>query len=76
MGNITKEARQARKFGATVRQMRHDRGITLKVLEKRSGIREAHLSKIERGEIVPLLTTAMSVARGLGLSIDDLIAPP
>ena len=46
--------------------------MTLDALEARTGLDKAHLSRIERGLIVPRETTRKRIARALGLSADSL----
>ena len=68
-----REATIAIRFGARVRAMRLDRGMTLDALAAAAGISRASLSNLERGEHSPSLTAATNVARALGVSLGELL---
>lgn len=55
-----------------IKKVRLERGITLETLSKLSGISKGHLSKIERGEREPKLTTAIRIAFALKADIKEL----
>lgn len=74
MGNITQRERFARRFGEAVLTRRHALGMTLRDLEYACGIDQGNLSKVERGDIVPRLDSAVRIATGLKTSVADLLA--
>jgi len=52
----------------TLKQARKDRGLTQKQLEDLSGVPQAVISKIERGEVLdPASSTVLKLAAGLRL---------
>jgi transcriptional regulator with XRE-family HTH domain len=61
------------RLGERVRALRRERGLTLEVLARRSGVSRAMISKLERGEKSPTLVVAAKVAEGLGLSLSRLV---
>lgn len=67
------EFEPATQIGSRVRQIRNDRGLTLEGLAERSGVSRAMLSKIERGERQPTLVTAVRIARGLNVTLSQLM---
>lgn len=50
-----------------LRGAREARGMGLRELERRTGIDRGHLSKIERGLVVPSVPTLRRIAAALGL---------
>ena len=61
-------------FGAHLRKMRQDRGLTLEQLEEKTGIDSKQISRLERGERSPTLTTIFYIAKGLGVKPKELLA--
>jgi len=62
------------KFGAYVRQIRNDKGITMLEVEVATGISEGSISKIENGKKNPALTTIIKLAKGLSVAPSDLLS--
>lgn len=60
-------------FGVAVRQRRLELGITLDQLADSSGVSAGALSRIERGMLGPSLRNAVSIAKGLGCDLSELI---
>jgi transcriptional regulator with XRE-family HTH domain len=60
-------------FGGRVRELRRQRGWSLEVLSRASGVSRSMLSEIERGEASPTLVLAQAVARALGTRLGDLV---
>jgi transcriptional regulator with XRE-family HTH domain len=58
-------------IGARLFQLRQDKGWTLQQASRRTGVSASALSKIERNELSPTISTVQRVARGYGL---DLLA--
>lgn len=59
-------------FGASVRTLREEAGMTLQDLSSRSGVSRAMLSKVERGEKSPTIGIAASIAKALNTSLTYL----
>ena len=55
-----------------VKKVRTEKGITLETLAKLSGISKGHLSKIERGEREPKISTLIQIALSLKVDIKEL----
>ena len=53
-------------------QIRHDKHMTLKELERRTGISNSQLSDIEHGKVSPTIYTLCKIANGLDLCVTDL----
>ncbi|MFD0712288.1 helix-turn-helix domain-containing protein [Paenibacillus sp. GCM10027626] len=58
-------------FGQLLREGRKQQQMTLRDLEARSGVSYSQLSKIERGESVPLRTNVEKLADALGGNRDE-----
>lgn len=63
---------QATSFGSAVRLRRNRLGVTLDQLSEQTDISTAVLSRIERGH-GPTLHNALSIARGLGCELTELL---
>ena len=59
-----------------LRALRQERGLTLEVLAGRTGLSPSALSRLETGARKVSLAHLPALAAGLGVSADDLIAPP
>lgn len=55
-----------------IKQKRKEKGMTLETLSKLSGISKGHLSKIERQERDPKLSTIIQIALALKVRVTDL----
>jgi transcriptional regulator with XRE-family HTH domain len=64
---------EATKFGAVVRRLREEQGLTQEQLAERSGVSATYIGFIERGDNVPTLTVVLDVAVGLGISPSELL---
>ena len=62
-----------KKVGATVRQLRKNRGWSQDVFADRSGLHRAHIGSIERGESNVTLQTLKILADTLRVRIRDLV---
>jgi transcriptional regulator with XRE-family HTH domain len=67
------DAQLVKGFGAVVRQLRKERGVSQEGLATKAGIDRAYMGSLERGRRNPSLTTIARVARGLDLPISELI---
>ena len=61
-------------FGAILRQIRTDKGLTLLDLEVRTGINEGDISKIENGKKNFAFTTLVKLAKGLEIPVSKLLS--
>jgi XRE family transcriptional regulator, regulator of sulfur utilization len=59
--------------GARVRALRESSALSLRDLAERSGVSAPMLSQVERGETSPTLAVAERIARGLDLSLSQLL---
>lgn len=61
------------RLGARIRALRKGKGWRLIDLAQHSGIREVHLSYLERGTREVGLNTLLAIARGLEVKMADLL---
>lgn len=59
-------------LGANLKAIREKRKMNLNEAAERTGISKAMLSKIERGESTPTITTVWKIVNGLQISLNDL----
>lgn len=59
--------------GPRVKALREAMGLSLRDLAERSGVSAPMLSQVERGETSPTLSVASRIARGLELSLSQLL---
>ncbi len=64
----------ATNFGKTLRDLRHQRGLTLVALATQAGITKGYLSKIERSTNPPTFSTLQSLANALETEMSELLA--
>ena len=62
------------RFGATIRRLRHERGLSQEALAGRAKLNVDFVGFIERGENVPTLATILQLARALGIQPSKTIA--
>ena len=60
------------KIEILIRKVRQEKNITLDMLSKTSGISKGHLSKIERQEKEPKISTLIQIALALNVDIKEL----
>ena len=65
---------ERRATGARIRVAREGLGLSQLELSRRSGIAQESLSRIETGRRDPRLGTLQRLARGMGLSLEQLLA--
>ena len=68
----TPEENLHRVIGETIRGLRKDRGLTLKQMARRTGLRVSLLSQIERAESSASISSLYKVATALDVRIQDL----
>lgn len=64
---------EAEKFGAIVRALREDRGLTQDQLAERAGVSATYIGFIERGDNVPTLTIILLIASALKVRPSELL---
>src|SRR5687767_8962813 len=60
-------------IGPRIRSLREAMGLSLRELGERAGVSAPMLSQVERGETSPTLAIAQRIARGLELSLSQLL---
>lgn len=60
------------KIKILIKQVRQEKNMTLETLAKLSGISKGHLSKIERQERDPKLSTIIQIALALKVNVSEL----
>jgi transcriptional regulator with XRE-family HTH domain len=63
-------------LGARVRELRRDRGLTLKGLGREAGLSHPFLSQLERGLARPSVTSVERIARALEVPVSTLWTAP
>jgi HTH-type transcriptional regulator / antitoxin HipB len=66
---MSQTARTAKQIAAIVRRARRNAGLTQTELGQRIGLRQATISKLEKGESATRLSTLLDVLTALGLEI-------
>jgi transcriptional regulator with XRE-family HTH domain len=61
------------KFGARVKQLRKERGLTQEQFAKNCGLHKNYIGMVERGERNPSLTNIEIIAKGLQVTISELM---
>lgn len=57
-----------------VREIRQERGMTIRQLADLSGVSKSNISALEKGEIMPTVHTVCCLAVALGVELGDLIS--
>ena len=55
-----------------LKQIRQDKGITLKKLSEKSGVSTSHISAIEKNFKMPSLVVMVKLAKALDVGVTDL----
>lgn len=64
----------ARKIGEVLRQARQEAGLSIRDLERLTGMASAAISQVENGvRRDPGFSTVLRLARATGISLDDLV---
>jgi transcriptional regulator with XRE-family HTH domain len=61
----------ARRIGATIRRLRTERGISFDAFVEETGLGRGYISELERGLVVPTVTSLRKVARVLEVTMAD-----
>ena len=62
-----------RKFGRRLTELREQKELTIRELAHRSGLDARQISRIETGKVNLLFSTILALARGLGISPEELL---
>jgi len=63
---------EIKKFGANLKTLREKRNLTLSYANYKGGLNPSTISRIEKGEVEPKLTTLLKIAKSLNVDIKDL----
>lgn len=66
---MSQSARTAKQIGAIIRRVRRNAGLTQTDLGNRIGLRQATISRLEKGEDETRLSTLLNALGALGLEI-------
>ena len=72
---VAKPAKQAIGFGARLRELRQQRGMTLQQASKATGVAQSTLSKMENEQLSPTYNLMQKLALGLEIEMPQLFAP-
>lgn len=61
---------------SNIRHIRKSRGLSLDQMAKQTDVSKSMLSQIERGAVVPTISTIWKISNGLNLSFTDLVTAP
>lgn len=62
-----------RKFGRRLTELREQKELTIRELAKRSGLDARQIGRIEAGKVNILFSTILALARGLGITPEELL---
>jgi len=62
-----------RLFGRRLAELRERQQLSVRDLAKRSGIEARQITRIESGKVNILFTTILALARGLGITPEELL---
>ncbi len=71
--NGSRDEKLLKKFGKHLAKCRKESGLSLRKLADNSDVDFSQIHRIEKGITNPSLTMLLSLAEGLGISIDELI---
>ena len=61
------------KFGQHLAGLREQKNLSVRELASRSGLAHRQISRIEAGKVNILFTTILALARGLGITPEELL---
>ncbi len=64
----------AKEIGARVRRRREGMGLSQAALAKAAGLSQATVSRIEKGDSDPPVSTAVALCSALSMSLDELFS--
>lgn len=68
-------ARDRRRFGEQLRELRAARGLKQEALAERTGLNRVTIARFETGERLPRYRTLVALAKGLEVQPERLLAP-
>jgi transcriptional regulator with XRE-family HTH domain len=69
------QSREAPAVGGNLKQLRVARQLTLEALAAECGVSRAMLGQIELGRSIPTINLLAKIAKGLGVSIEQVLIP-
>jgi transcriptional regulator with XRE-family HTH domain len=70
---MERNEKSLRRFGQLLTIMRQERNLSVRELALRSGLDHRQLTRIEAGDVNIHFTTILSLARGLGITPEELL---
>jgi transcriptional regulator with XRE-family HTH domain len=61
------------KFGDRLKTLRVTKGLTLEQLAFEADVELSQVHRVEKGKINPTLTTLVALAKGLGITLSELV---
>lgn len=61
------------RLGARIREIRQAKGLSMNQVEKKTGIKQPNLSRLESDKHVPSIETLTIIAKALGVSVAELM---
>jgi transcriptional regulator with XRE-family HTH domain len=75
-GAVDETRQWSERIGERIRARRQDRGLTLQVLSAETGLSQAFLSRLERGQVSASVANLLQIAGALALPMHELFADP
>ena len=63
-------------YGSAMKELRLEKGLSLREVEKATEISNQNLSRWERNEVIPSVDACVKLAKFYGVSIEELIGIP
>jgi transcriptional regulator with XRE-family HTH domain len=70
---MDRNEKSLRRFGQLLAVMREERNLSISELASRSGLDPRQLTRIEAGDVNIHFTTILALARGLGITPEELL---
>ena len=70
---MERNEKSLRRFGRMLAEWREQKNLSVRELASRSGIAPRQLGRIEAGEVNIHFTTILALARGLGITPEELL---
>lgn len=70
---MTPKEKALAKFGAHLRKLREEKGMSIHELSETANLEYAQVQKIEKGKVNLTLFTLLTIAEGLNVSPDTLL---
>jgi transcriptional regulator with XRE-family HTH domain len=72
--NNLRDKKVLEQFGQKLKELRLQKGLTLEELAFEADIELSQVHRAEKGKINPTLTTLIALAKGLGITLTELMA--